>query len=100
MFTDELYESTRFIINTLVMLRPCIDGLICKLTTYIFNNFKTSYVSLNIDMTVVLFYALYILIYPVILIGLCLPKVAVLHFTFNRYLNIAYCNYTFHEGHY
>ena len=30
---------------TLVMLRPCIDGLVCKLANYIFINFKTSLLS-------------------------------------------------------
>ena len=30
---------------TLVMLRPCIDSLICTLANYIFINLKTSYLS-------------------------------------------------------
>ena len=29
----------------LVMLRPCVDGIICKLPNYIFITFKTSYFS-------------------------------------------------------
>ena len=47
---DQCYEHMKvamvvYNMLTLVMLRPCIDGLICKIANYIFINFKTLYLS-------------------------------------------------------